>query len=1472
MAANRNFLRRRALLYLSGVAGALLALFLFGCEEQVAPKRPTTPATGSIHITSTPDGARVFFDDSDTGRVTPYTISDVSAGSHTIRLTLSGHSDWGPKTVPVAAGQTTTVDATLEPTTPLEPPNTRPTFPTPVTPQSYTVGAAISPLALPQATGGNGSLSYSLMPPVPGLSFDPGSRVLSGTPTTAGAYAMSYKATDSDGDQAELSFTITIEPRVERGLGLRRMDVNAYQSSYVLRAPVASLPRSIDLTADFPLPRSQGRQASCVGWAVAFAVKSYHERVERGWPLTDDAHIMSPAYIYNQIKLPGGGAYYYDAFSLVRAQGVSSWSLMPYDDRDDQTQPSQAARAEAADYKIADWGGVSRTTHAEFVSEVKRHLVAKTPVPIAIPTCPDFDNLDESNPVYDTSAGSCRGGHAIVIVGYDDAMSAFKIINSWGSDWGIDGYGWIDYTASEQLIWEAYVLQDVSSVDEPPDPVTNPRPGDYANDVPTSMVLEWDQGDRTTSFDVYIGTNEDLGAGDFQANVSQERFTPHLAPSSTYFWRVDARGRSGITPGPVWRFTTIDDEPVVPGRPMNLSPPNNAPSVALDVTLRWASGGHTTSYDVYFGTNATLSASDRQRTQFATTYSPGSLSPATRYYWRIDATNSVATTPGDVWAFTTVQGPPEFPVPVPDQTYTADTAISPLTLPQASGGRSPLRYSLTPTVPGLRFDAAGRTLNGTPTASGSYAMLYTVTDANGATASLRFTISVRHISTPPTFDVGIPDQSYTADTAISTLRLPAATGGRSPLRYGLTPTVPGLHFDATGRTLTGTPTASGSYAMLYTVTDANGATASLRFTISVRHISTPPTFDVGIPDQSYTADTAISTLRLPAATGGRSPLRYGLTPTVPGLHFDATGRTLTGTPTASGSYAMLYTVTDANGATASLRFTISVRHISTPPTFDVGIPDQSYTADTAISTLRLPAATGGRSPLRYSLTPTVAGLRFNASGRTLSGTPTTAGTYAMTYTVTDANGATASLRFIVTVHKVGPRPPSAPAAPTLTPGTAPLRIEVTWTAPANNGAVITDYDVRYRAVGSANWIDNGHTGPTTNHTLGNKQAMTEGTSYEVQVRATNSAGTGPWSPSATGTPSSGTKRIAVINPDVNRILKSGYVTNYGGDSVNPTVVRYHWSLAHGSCSDQSGPLEPTNWYTGPSCLSGVGQQTDFIGQLLAANDYSVTYLEAANMPAIGSDDYDVVVVQDPLKTNLRKFTSATMDGSVPDLLEHVLSSQFRTRLANYHTAGGTLLLVGDAVRLLESTRLGAGKTVSQHSTPHTVSTADTARLTDKWLFIRGDPFCGVDRNGSGTYTVSSSSLVSNGSTLANLSLFNGNDSRYLLVWSDTVYRPSDATSLLDVSITGSGDYVLRGDICKPPVHTVTVSDTVSGFIGYTTWKNRKVFYIGSDSFFDFRFRHHGGAWHAGQYGQTSFDVTSTGEKAILELVKQAVAE
>ena len=66
----------------------------------------------------------------------------------------------------------------------------------------------------------------------------------------------------------------------EYSLGLTFMDVDAYRSSYIFRADPVSVPSLLDLSFDTPPPGDQGHQRSCVGWAVAYALKSYQERVE----------------------------------------------------------------------------------------------------------------------------------------------------------------------------------------------------------------------------------------------------------------------------------------------------------------------------------------------------------------------------------------------------------------------------------------------------------------------------------------------------------------------------------------------------------------------------------------------------------------------------------------------------------------------------------------------------------------------------------------------------------------------------------------------------------------------------------------------------------------------------------------------------------------------------------------------------------------------------------------------------------------------------------------------------------------------------------------------------------------------------------------------------------------------------------------------------------------------------------------
>ena len=77
--------------------------------------------------------------------------------------------------------------------------------------QSYSVGSAIDALTLPAASGGDGQLTYSLSPDVPGLSFDPQTREVTGTPAEAGTWVLTYRVQDISGDTDRRYFTVAVE-------------------------------------------------------------------------------------------------------------------------------------------------------------------------------------------------------------------------------------------------------------------------------------------------------------------------------------------------------------------------------------------------------------------------------------------------------------------------------------------------------------------------------------------------------------------------------------------------------------------------------------------------------------------------------------------------------------------------------------------------------------------------------------------------------------------------------------------------------------------------------------------------------------------------------------------------------------------------------------------------------------------------------------------------------------------------------------------------------------------------------------------------------------------------------------------------------------------------------------------------------------------------------------------------------------
>jgi len=85
------------------VTGVVLYLLL---------NKKKSPDQGTISVSSTPAGAKVFLDGTDTGLTTSCTLNNVSPGAHVVKLVKDGYADF-EQNVTVVAGQTATVSASL---------------------------------------------------------------------------------------------------------------------------------------------------------------------------------------------------------------------------------------------------------------------------------------------------------------------------------------------------------------------------------------------------------------------------------------------------------------------------------------------------------------------------------------------------------------------------------------------------------------------------------------------------------------------------------------------------------------------------------------------------------------------------------------------------------------------------------------------------------------------------------------------------------------------------------------------------------------------------------------------------------------------------------------------------------------------------------------------------------------------------------------------------------------------------------------------------------------------------------------------------------------------------------------------------------------------------------------------------------------------------------------------------------------
>ncbi|MDR1626632.1 MAG: C39 family peptidase [Spirochaetia bacterium] len=326
-------------------------------------------------------------------------------------------------------------------------------------------------------------------------------------------------------------------PKAALGMEPTPKNFDAAIASATARAGQSSIPPAVDLSAKFPKPGYQGEQQSCVAWATGYAVKSYHENLKNNWGLNSAATTFSPSFIYNQINNgQDAGSTIPDALELVKSQGSATLKTMPYGDY--KQKPAAQARIEAAKYKAASYERLDgKNTNA-----LKLLLAAGQPIVVGMKTYENF--MTYSGGVYKKTSGAYLGGHAMVIVGYDDSKQAFKIMNSWSERWGEKGFSWYDYGLFAEMNHTAMVLYDNPSntpaVSYPPNSLTASA-GAYSDRIQVS----WD---AVQNAEYYIVFRAD-GSPDKFAKIAETKGTTFLdtaaRPQVDYFYSVKSFGPGG---------------------------------------------------------------------------------------------------------------------------------------------------------------------------------------------------------------------------------------------------------------------------------------------------------------------------------------------------------------------------------------------------------------------------------------------------------------------------------------------------------------------------------------------------------------------------------------------------------------------------------------------------------------------------------------------------------------------------------------------------------------------------------------------------------------------------------------------------------------------------------------------------------------------------------------------------------------
>jgi C1A family cysteine protease len=231
---------------------------------------------------------------------------------------------------------------------------------------------------------------------------------------------------------------------VIRRYGWRR-DLPDHRDVHLVGMGGGRLPAMVDLreTGHLPPVYDQGQLGSCTANALAAAVDFELHRQGLPWMTPSRLFIYYSERRIERTVYTDAGAQIRDGIKVVARQGVCPEQHWPYVVARFAEEPPLACYQEATRYEAVQYARVGQT-----LGELRAVLAAGTPVVCGISVYPalESDEVAATGVVPMPAADEAPlGGHAILVVGYDDTTQRFTVRNSWGADWGDRGHFTLPY-------------------------------------------------------------------------------------------------------------------------------------------------------------------------------------------------------------------------------------------------------------------------------------------------------------------------------------------------------------------------------------------------------------------------------------------------------------------------------------------------------------------------------------------------------------------------------------------------------------------------------------------------------------------------------------------------------------------------------------------------------------------------------------------------------------------------------------------------------------------------------------------------------------------------------------------------------------------------------------------------------------------------------------------------------------------